>query len=128
MRLTIHHSSQLAADWQASLAKLIAPDQWELARLQALGQWHLATFNNRVVGLAVTRDGELVYLAVRDITRRRGVGRYLLSQTLDWLRAQGISQARLDLAGVRVEEQPGLTAFLLQAGFEQQGALLSRAL
>lgn len=125
MRLTIHHSSQLAADWQDSLAKLIAPDDLDAADLKAQGQWHLATFNNRVVGLAVTRDGELVYLAVRDITRRRGVGRYLLSQTLAWLRAQGIGQARLDLATVRAEEQPGLIAFLVQAGFEQQGAILS---
>ena len=51
-------------------------DNRDAAVLRAQGQWHLATFNNRVVGLAVTRDEELVYLAVRDITRRRGVGSY----------------------------------------------------
>ncbi len=128
MRLTIHHSSSLETDWHHSLAALLAPDGWEPAALESQGQWHLATFNNRVVGLAVTRGDTLVYLAVRDITRRRGVGSHLLSQTLAWLRAQGQPQAILSLATVRAEEQAGLIAFLAQAGFEQQGTLLHRAL
>ena len=74
MRLTVHHSSELSPYWLDSLNKLLAADNLNHEQLLHAGHWHVATFNDRIVGLAVTRDEELVYFAVRDVTRRRGIG------------------------------------------------------
>ena len=81
----------------------------------------MATFNDRIVGLAVTKDEELIYFAVRDATRRRGVGQYLLTETLNWMRAQGCSQAMLSTHAARPEEHHALAAFLLHDGFTPEG-------
>ena len=82
MRLTVHHSAELLPYWLDSLNKLLASDGLNRDKLLNAGHWHVATFNDRVVGLAVTKDEELIYFAVRDATRRRGVGQYLLTETL----------------------------------------------
>ena len=89
MRLTVHHSAELLPYWLDSLNKLLASDGLNRDKLLNAGHWHVATFNDRVVGLAVTKDEELIYFAVRDATRRRGVGQYLLTETLNWMRTQG---------------------------------------
>ena len=89
MRLTVHHSAELLPYWLDSLNKLLATDGLNRDKLLNAGHWHVATFNDRVVGLAVTKDEELIYFAVRDATRRRGVGQYLLTETLNWMRTEG---------------------------------------
>jgi GNAT superfamily N-acetyltransferase len=121
MRLTVHHSAELQPDWLDSLNKLLAADSLNREKLLHAGHWHVATFNDRVVGLAVTKDEELIYLAVRDATRRRGVGQHLLNETLAWMRSQGCTQAMLSTHAARPEEHQALTAFLLHNGFTRNG-------
>ena len=121
MRLTVHHSAELLPYWLDSLNKLLSADALNRDTLLHAGQWHVATFNDRVVGLAVTQDEEIIYFAVRDATRRRGVGQYLLSETLSWMQSQGCSQAMLSTHAARPEEHHALSAFLLHNGFTRNG-------
>lgn len=121
MRLTVHHSSELSPYWLDSLNKLLTADNLNHEQLLHAGHWHVATFNDRIVGLAVTRDEELVYFAVRDVTRRRGIGQYLLSETLSWMQGQGCAQAMLSTHAARPEEHAALNAFLLHNGFSRNG-------
>ena len=121
MRLTVHHSIDLLPHWQDSLQKLLAADNLHRDQLLHVGHWHVATFNDRVVGLAITRDEEILYFAVRDVTRRRGIGQYLLSETLTWMHQAGCSQAMLSTHAARAEEHAALAAFLLHNGFQRNG-------
>lgn len=121
MRLTVHHGADVLPVWLDSLNKLLASDGFNPAQFRHLGEWHLATFNDRIVGLAISDGEELRYFAVRDVTRRRGVGEYLLNETLSWMHAQGCSQAILSIHAVRQEERDGLAAFLLKHGFQRNG-------
>lgn len=121
MRLTVHHSADILPYWLDSLNKLLAPDNLDREKLLHAGQWHLATFNERVVGIAITQGDEIRYFAVRDATRRRGIGQYLLQETLHWMRNQGCRQALISTHAARPQEQPALSAFLLHFGFSRNG-------
>ena len=121
MRLTVHHSADILPYWLDSLNKLLAIDHLNRDKLLHAGQWHIATFNDRIVGLAISQGEEIIYLAVRDVTRRRGVGKYLLDETLAWMHHQGCSQAMISTHAARPEEQAGLGAFLLHHGFSRNG-------
>ncbi len=122
MRLTVHHSHDILPIWQDSLSKLLQANHLTVEKAQTLGDWHLATFNDRVVGLAITQGETLCYFAVRDLTRRRGIGRYLLADTIRWLIKQQQQQVSIDLSNVDAAEQDGLQAFLRQAGFHANGS------
>jgi GNAT superfamily N-acetyltransferase len=117
MRLTVHHAHEVLPLWQESLSKLLQANQLTIEEAHTLGDWHLATFNDRVVGLAISNGSELRYFAVRDLTRRRGIGRYLLADTLRWLIAEGQQQVDINISSAIKTEQDGLQAFLRQAGF-----------
>ena len=121
MRLTIHHSADILPYWLDSLNKLLAPDNLDREKLLHAGQWHIATFNDRIVGLAITQEEEILYIAVRDATRRRGIGHYLLTETVAWMHAQGCSQALISTHAARQQEQPTLSTFLLHHGFTRNG-------
>jgi GNAT superfamily N-acetyltransferase len=122
MRLTVHHSHDVLPIWQESLNKLLQSHKLTISDAHALGEWHLATFNDRAVGLAITQGSALRYFAVRDLTRRRGIGRYLLADTLHWLITEGQSQVKINVSSVDEIEQAGLQAFLRQAGFQAKDA------
>jgi GNAT superfamily N-acetyltransferase len=117
MRLTVHHSHDVLPLWQESLSKLLQANKLTIEEAHTLGEWHVATFNDRVVGLAISKGSELRYFAVRDLTRRRGIGRYLLADTIRWLIAEGQQQVTTNISSVTETEQAGLQAFLRQAGF-----------
>jgi len=119
MRLTIYHDPQILPQWQDSLSKLLAADGLTRARLPS-GHHHLAIFNDRVVGLAVSQGEQLIYLSVRDLTRRRGVGHYLLGETLAWQRQQGETCAWLSQCGLTHAALASLAPFLLAEGFQRQ--------
>ena len=121
MRLTVHHSHDVLPLWQESLSKLLQTNQLTIDTARTLGDWHLATFNDRVVGLAISQGADLRYFAVRDLTRRRGIGRYLLADTLRWLIEQGKQQITMDLSKIDEQELAGLQAFLRQADFHAEG-------
>ncbi len=121
MRLTVHHSHEVLPLWQESLSKLLQTNQLTIDTARTLGDWHLATFNDRVVGLAISQGDDLRYFAVRDLTRRRGIGRYLLADTIRWLIEQGKQQVTMDLSKIDAQELVGLQTFLRQAGFHAEG-------
>lgn len=118
MRLTIHHSHEILPIWQNSLEKLLATHQLTVQDALAMGDWHLATFNDRVVGLSITHAQNIVYFSVRDLTRRRGIGRYLMAETIKYFIGQNINQIEVNGSAVQPEELEGLSAFLSQAGFQ----------
>lgn len=120
MRLTVHHSHDIAPQWLQSLETLLAASHLTVDQALLLGDWHLATFNERVVGMAITRYDQLCFVAVRDITRRRGVGCYLIQQTLDWQRNHHVPQSWIDTVSVPDGERSGLENFLAAQGFTLQ--------
>lgn len=73
---------------------------------------------------AETRRGEIEALFVRPEARRGGVGRALAEAGLDWLRAQGLSRAALQVATGNREGG----AFWRALGFEPSMDVLERRL
>ncbi|MBW8192283.1 PanM family protein [Neiella marina] len=90
MRLTVLPLQQITPELCQDLTKLPLPDavQEVEAWLQQLiddesRQCWLARFNDKYIGLLVLSMADVVtveWLVVREATRRRGVGRYLLEQ------------------------------------------------
>lgn len=86
MRLTVSPLNQPARDALTDIAKLPVPVPAEAIAdwlAQADEVWQ-ATFNDKVIALACLQHKEsqytLTFFAVREATRRRGVGRYLYEQ------------------------------------------------
>jgi len=73
---------------------------------------------------AETRRGEIEALFVRPEARRHGVGRALADAGLDWLRAQGLARAALQVATGNREGG----AFWRALGFEPSMDVLERRL
>ncbi len=114
MRLTIFHNIEPEPLWKSSLAKLLQPQT--LADLKKLGDVHIAVFNDGVVGISVSHKQQIVYLKVRDITRRRGVGKYLLEETIAFM-SEDCDEAILDINDFPLAEHDGLIYFLEMQGF-----------
>lgn len=123
MRLTVHHLTQLPEQHSAH-AGLILQGQ----PLPAGQPLLLATFNDRAVALAWHQGERIGFFAVRDLTRRRGVGSELLRQLQLHAKAQGLARLELDLAHAPAEEASGLAAFFSARGFEQRDGVLSCSL
>jgi len=128
MRLTIHMEPELSAQLKTDLHKiyqqcpLVAEN---LCRRQPSARLFVASFNERFIAAAnlVSReDGHwLESLCVRDLTRRRGVGQFLLEQILELLPQRPL---RVDLDHYPEAERQGLKALLLGQGFvKQSGAI-----
>ncbi len=117
MRLTVFHNSEIEPLWQSSLEKLINPLAFEM--LKEAGDVHLAVFNDGVVGISITKDNEITFLKVRDITRRRGVGKYLLEETCNFIADLGFEKTYIDTKRFPNEELDGLIYFLEMQGFEK---------
>ncbi|MFL1909092.1 aspartate 1-decarboxylase autocleavage activator PanM [Plesiomonas shigelloides] len=124
MKLTIERLAQPSAAEMADLLK-IWPQQSATQLQQRLANAEIllvARFNDHLLaGLWVTHDGhrgQIQQLQVRPVTRRRGVGRYLLEQTP--LLVPEISVWEMD---VRTAESPTeLTAFLHDCGWQARDA------
>lgn len=124
MKLTIERLAQPSAAEMADLQKIwpqqsAAQLQQRLANAEVL---LVARFNDHLLaGLWITRHGvtgQIHQLQVRPVTRRRGVGRYLLEQTPRLV--PDISEWTLD---VRAAEAPSeLTAFLQACGWQAHDA------
>ena len=114
MRLTVFHDYEPEPLWVKSLNKLLEPT--DFSEIQKLGHVHLAVFNDGVVGISVTNENRIVYLKVRDITRRRGVGRYLLEETNRFVLNE-YDNVSIDTCIFPQEEQDGLTYFLETQGY-----------
>ncbi|WP_406043375.1 acetyl-CoA sensor PanZ family protein [Succinimonas sp.] len=117
MRLTVFHNHAPEALWEKSLNKLITPLAYQ--ELKKMGDVHLAVFNDGVVGISVSKNDNIVYLKVRDITRRRGVGKYLIEETCAYIIESGFDAVSFDIKSVPVNEQDGMIYFLEMQGFIQ---------
>lgn len=88
MKLTIFSLQQLTEQDQIDLSKIWPEENlYELAmRLNSVHRLYVARFNDRLLGalkVDITgTQGRIRRLSVRDVTRRRGVGQYLLEETL----------------------------------------------
>ncbi|MBU9845315.1 aspartate 1-decarboxylase autocleavage activator PanM [Rahnella ecdela] len=120
MKLTIQKLTSLSAQDLIDLAK-IWPEQTESdwqASLQNDHALFAAVFNERILGaVKITLDGnqaKLSDLLVREVTRRRGVGLYLMED----LQAQ-VPQVKSWT--MKAEPEPVLDAFMQACGFSLQG-------
>lgn len=119
MKLTIQKLTSLSAQDLIDLAK-IWPEQTESdwqASLQNDRALFAAVFNERILGaVKITLDGnqaELSDLLVRDVTRRRGVGLYLMEDV----------QAQLPQVKswtMKAEPESVLDAFMQACGFRNE--------
>ncbi|WP_051326595.1 MULTISPECIES: acetyl-CoA sensor PanZ family protein [Aliagarivorans] len=95
MRLSFQQQTQLSDQLLSDLSKI--EHSLKRDRLSALiesQQLFTATFNERHVGYAVAAVNQqqltVEQFAVRDATRRRGVGLFMFQQLLQWSAAQGL--------------------------------------
>ena len=122
MKLTIIRLQHFSDQDRLDLAKI-----WPAADLIALEkalseqqQVWAAKFNDRLLAaVQVTlkgTQGELVDLIVREVTRHRGVGSYLLAELL----AQNAAISQWWIADTNVEDWATTAAFMQQNGFIAQ--------
>lgn len=119
MKLTIIRLQQLSEQDRQDLSK-VWPQQ-DIAALESeLDEQHrvyAARFNDRLLGAVRLEisgmQGKLSQLQVREVTRRRGVGQYLLEQTL----AQNASIGHWWVAKDGSDEPAVIAAFMQAAGF-----------
>jgi len=122
MKLTVARLSVLTPQDEIDLAK-IWPNQSVSHWLESPRALFAASFNDRLLGaVKVTLQGdsaELQDLAVRDVTRRRGVGRYLLEELEDQL--PQIKNWRLSARRLSDTEYLLADVFMQACGFRRQG-------
>ncbi|MGJ0129260.1 aspartate 1-decarboxylase autocleavage activator PanM [Pantoea sp. RHCKP32] len=122
MKLTIQRVTMLTAQDRIDLGK-VWPDL-EMEKLaQHLDERHrlyAARFNDRLLaGLLLEiagTHGKIQRLTVRDVTRRRGVGQYLLEETM----RQNSSVADWWVADDGSDDQQVRAAFMQACGFRAQ--------
>jgi len=89
-------------------------------------------FNARHLGAVqvdVTQECALLsLLCVRDITRRRGVGKNLLREVEKSLKEKGINRAQLLLSEIAEEEQSILVLFMQACGYQLNGQMFTKQL
>ncbi|MCC8466036.1 aspartate 1-decarboxylase autocleavage activator PanM [Photorhabdus bodei] len=121
MKLTIEQLTVLSAQDMIDLKKIWPqqiPEQWQI-HLKNGNKLFAARFNDRLLAaVKVTfsdQSGLLKDLCVREITRRRGVGLYLINE----IKAQHptINQWKLSLEGVSDANEPALKGFMSACGF-----------
>lgn len=122
MKLTIIRLQHFSAQDRLDLKKI-----WPAADLSALEktlgeqqQLWAAKFNDRLLAAVQVKingtQGELVELMVREVTRRRGVGSYLLAELL----ANNPAITQWWIADANVEERATMAAFMQHGGFIAQ--------
>ncbi|EIC82627.1 aspartate 1-decarboxylase autocleavage activator PanM [Serratia sp. M24T3] len=117
MKLTIERLDALTDQDKIDLAK-IWPNQ-QVSDWQSEGDLKIifaARFNDRLLGAVKVsisgKQAELNDLCVREVTRRRGVGLYLLEDL-----QQQLPEVR-DFSMQAVADKPALDAFMRACGFE----------
>ena len=123
MRLTIHRLNHIPDLQQAYVDPIL-----QGRALPAQVQFYLATFNEKAVALAWREQTAIAFIAVRDITRRRGVGQELLRQIKLDAQAEGLSLLSCNTEQAANIEQAGLVAFLEAQGFNGSAPMLSCSL
>lgn len=120
MRLTVHRLTAIPAQ-QQHYVDLIVVDH----SLPSEADFYLATFNEKAVALAWRQQQQLQFIAVRDITRRRGVGKELVGQIKQDITQKNLTSLTFCLSTAPKERQSELATFLTQQGFNLQEGVLS---
>ena len=122
MKLTIQRLTSLTTQDRIDLTKVwpeidISSLEAQLSETQRM---YAARFNDRLLAaLQLTiqgTQGKITHLQVREVTRRRGVGKYLLEETL----AQNSSLADWWMADNGTDDQDVRAAFMQACGFRAQ--------
>ncbi|MFK8256370.1 aspartate 1-decarboxylase autocleavage activator PanM [Erwinia sp. AnSW2-5] len=122
MKLTIIRLQQLSEQDRSDLKKIWPQVDAEAleATLDAQHQLYAARFNDRLLAAVnvtiAASAGRLSLLEVREVTRRRGVGLYLVEEVL----AQNPAVQHWSVAQDGTSEPAVIAAFMQAAGFTQQ--------
>jgi len=128
-------STQLLTDLQKIYADYLPPAALTEEAISTLiaeptTRLYMTMFNDRHIGAAkVSIEGSqatLTQLTVRDLTRRRGVGKNLLTQIQKSLSADNITHIRYDLQEVSEVDLLATTAFLLDSGFDVEEKIATK--
>ncbi|MBS9438808.1 aspartate 1-decarboxylase autocleavage activator PanM [Photorhabdus noenieputensis] len=121
MKLTIEQLTVLSTQDMIDLKKIWpqqTPEQWQ-SWLKNENKLFAARFNDRLLAAVKMtfsdQSGLLKDLCVREITRRRGVGLYLINE----IKAQHptVNQWKLSLEGFSDANEPALEGFMSACGF-----------
>ncbi|MCE2594737.1 aspartate 1-decarboxylase autocleavage activator PanM [Motilimonas cestriensis] len=129
MRLSVFHPQQVEPQLLIDLKKIYA-SAWPELQLTDLAlnsliaqkspSLYVAMFNERHIAAALLsiegNTANLSQFTVRDLTRRRGVGKYLLTQLELIAKAQGATTIATTL---NEQEQP-FSGFLVAMGYQEQ--------
>ncbi|WON77173.1 aspartate 1-decarboxylase autocleavage activator PanM [Serratia sp. UGAL515B_01] len=125
MKLTIERLTSLSSQDLIDLGKIWPhqqPEQWQIWLKDGKALF-AARFNDRLLG-AVKVDlqgdtAQLHDLMVREVTRRRGVGLYLVQDPQRQL--PQVSHWQLSTTGLAPRERGGVNNFMQACGFQMQG-------
>lgn len=130
-------STQLIIDLQKIYANYLPKaslTEQALAELvtQTTSRLYMTMFNERHIGaINVQLNATLATLSqltIRDLTRRRGIGKNLLKQIEKSLREEGIKDIEYDLKEVAEEQWLATQAFLSDSGYQLNNNIASKQL
>ncbi len=120
MKLTIIRLTTLSEQDNIDLGKIWPDYQPRMLQLDENNRLYAARFNERLLGAVKVKlasgRATLEGLCVREITRRRGVGLYLMSETL----ADNPQVAHWEMSARDIEDREAMDAFMQALGFDPQ--------
>lgn len=120
MKLTIIRLENFSAQDRIDLGKIWPEYSAASLTLDETHRIYAARFNERLLGAVRvtlgTTQGALDSLRIRDVTRRRGVGQYLVEEVL----RDNPNVASWWMADVGVEDRVVMAAFMQALGFTAQ--------
>lgn len=140
MRLSVFSptgSPQLLIDLQKLYQDYLSEQQLTLGSLENLiqdpnKQFYVTLFNARHLGavqVTITQQSaQLTLLCVRDITRRRGVGKNLLREVELQLKNEGITSIHLSLVELKESERAGMIQFMQVCGYQLEDNKLTKTI
>ncbi len=140
MRLSVfspESSQQLVIDLQKLYQCYFSEDQLTAEALEKLIStpnklFFVTLFNARHLGavqVSIRQDhAHLSLLCVRDVTRRRGVGKNLIHEVEQQLKNKQVTNIQLSLTEIKESEQVGLTQFMQRCGYQLKEKTLSKNL
>ena len=137
MRLSVFHPETVNSQLLIDLKKIYTPT-WSDTQLtdEALNalitqnqpSLYVAMFNQRHIAAAQltieANQARVNNFVVRDLTRRRGVGKYLLAQ----LEATAQQQGAAEISVILSETEQAFSGFLVAMGYQQQEGKWCKAL
>ena len=130
-------STQLIIDLQKIYANYLPEaslTEQVLAELitQTTSRLYMTMFNERHIGAVNVQLNAtlatLSQLTIRDLTRRRGIGKNLLKQIEKSLREEGIKDIEYDLKEVAEEQRLATQKFLSDSGYQLNNNIASKQL